>query len=259
MLRFFSKIRYKFAAENRPVKYLRYAIGEILLVVIGILIALQINNWNQARILKKQEKILLAEIHAEFKHNKTELESNLSGYSMVQNSLKKIRELFPIDIQTVNFDSLASYLAHTHFVGNYDYSNTGLQKMKMASSYDVISNEELRNLLLEWEVVLADYLEREKSTINHLEERYAPILGNHFTRPYWKGLRDPRANLEFLTTIEFENLIDSRTRRINYLFAVVKRRILKHNINEIMDRIIELSGEDLKEMSEDSTMTESTK
>jgi len=49
MFRFFSKMRYKLAAENRPVKYLRYAIGEIILVVIGILIALQVNNWNEER------------------------------------------------------------------------------------------------------------------------------------------------------------------------------------------------------------------
>ncbi len=47
MLRFFSKRRYQLAAENRAAKYLRYAIGEILLVVIGILIALQVNNWNE--------------------------------------------------------------------------------------------------------------------------------------------------------------------------------------------------------------------
>lgn len=49
MLRFFSKIRYRFATENKLGGYLRYAIGEILLVVIGILIALQVNNLNATR------------------------------------------------------------------------------------------------------------------------------------------------------------------------------------------------------------------
>jgi len=47
MINFFRKTRKKMADDNRPLKYARYAIGEILLVVIGILIALQINNWNE--------------------------------------------------------------------------------------------------------------------------------------------------------------------------------------------------------------------
>jgi len=49
MIPFFRKIRKKMADDNRPLKYMRYAIGEIVLVVIGILIALQINNWNEER------------------------------------------------------------------------------------------------------------------------------------------------------------------------------------------------------------------
>ena len=49
MLRFFRNIRKELAAENKVTAYLRYAIGEIILVVIGILIALQINNWNERR------------------------------------------------------------------------------------------------------------------------------------------------------------------------------------------------------------------
>jgi len=54
MFRFFSKMRYQLAAENRVAKYLRYAIGEILLVVIGILIALQVNNWNTEQKNRKE-------------------------------------------------------------------------------------------------------------------------------------------------------------------------------------------------------------
>ena len=49
MMRFFKNIRQKLASENKVMAYLRYAVGEILLVVIGIIIALQINNWNEER------------------------------------------------------------------------------------------------------------------------------------------------------------------------------------------------------------------
>ena len=51
MIKFFRKIRYNLMSENNTGKYLKYAIGEILLVVIGILIALQINNWNSQSCL----------------------------------------------------------------------------------------------------------------------------------------------------------------------------------------------------------------
>ena len=54
MLKFFRNIRKKLASENKVASYLRYAIGEIILVVIGILIALQVNNWNEQR--KSNEK-----------------------------------------------------------------------------------------------------------------------------------------------------------------------------------------------------------
>ena len=49
MIKFFRKIRYDLMEKNKTGKYLKYAIGEIILVVIGILIALQINNWNEDR------------------------------------------------------------------------------------------------------------------------------------------------------------------------------------------------------------------
>jgi len=56
MLPFFRKIRYRLAQDNQFLKYSRYAIGEIVLVVIGILIALQINNWNEERKKKNDIK-----------------------------------------------------------------------------------------------------------------------------------------------------------------------------------------------------------
>jgi len=55
MIKFFRKIRKKMLIENKFSKYLLYAIGEIVLVVIGILIALQINNWNAKQKIEKEE------------------------------------------------------------------------------------------------------------------------------------------------------------------------------------------------------------
>ena len=61
------------ADDNRPLKYMRYAIGEIVLVVVGILIALQINNWNSERKTQLQEKVILQSLLDEFKTNSANL------------------------------------------------------------------------------------------------------------------------------------------------------------------------------------------
>lgn len=74
MIVFFRRFRKRLAAENKPIQYLRYAIGEIVLVVIGILIALQIHNWNETKTLTKKEITILKEIK---KNLQNDLENQL--------------------------------------------------------------------------------------------------------------------------------------------------------------------------------------
>jgi len=72
MINFFRKIRQHLIMENNTAKYLKYAIGEILLVVLGILIALSINNWNDRRIKKNEELIF-------YKNTKKQLQDDLQN------------------------------------------------------------------------------------------------------------------------------------------------------------------------------------
>src|SRR5210317_1401641 len=90
MIKFFRKIRQKLLMENKTSKYLKYAIGEIILVVIGILIALQINNWNTDRIninrVKQYAKSLVQDLE-----NDIEM-INVSQFQ-AEKSFKKIDSL----------------------------------------------------------------------------------------------------------------------------------------------------------------------
>ncbi len=83
MIKFFRKIRQNLLTENKFSKYLIYAIGEIILVVIGILIALSINNWNQ----EKQQKKVLNNIYATIK---ADLQQDIKNIDKIVNSSQSI-------------------------------------------------------------------------------------------------------------------------------------------------------------------------
>jgi hypothetical protein len=69
MIKFFRKIRKSLLSKGKTSNYFKYAIGEIILVVIGILIALQINTWSNNRELKKEELKVMKSLHKEFSEN----------------------------------------------------------------------------------------------------------------------------------------------------------------------------------------------
>jgi hypothetical protein len=96
MIPFFRKIRKKMADDNKPLKYARYAIGEIILVVIGILIALQINNWNEERKNRIIENDTLSSL-------KEDLESALVQLNEKIAQNEGYRELDSILLDVIHF------------------------------------------------------------------------------------------------------------------------------------------------------------
>lgn len=90
MIKFFRKFRKKMITENKFSKYLLYAVGEIVLVVIGILIALQVNNWNQDRIAKKDADIFHERLKQDLLNEKIILQERISYYSKVQQHAKNV-------------------------------------------------------------------------------------------------------------------------------------------------------------------------
>ena len=91
MIPFFRKIRKTLADDNKPIKYLRYAIGEIVLVVIGILIALQINNWNENRKDNLKEVANLNSLKSELEISLKELKSDYNSTKLFHNSTLKVQ------------------------------------------------------------------------------------------------------------------------------------------------------------------------
>ena len=80
MIKFFRKIRYGLMEKNKTGKYLKYAIGEIVLVVVGILIALSINNWNSKQIERREEITSYKNIKRQLKDDKNAI-SGIINYN----------------------------------------------------------------------------------------------------------------------------------------------------------------------------------
>ena len=98
MIPFFRKIRKKLADDNKPLKYLRYAIGEIVLVVIGILIALQINNWNQEKKEKQKEIAYIKSLIDDINSDVIQSENILEDFKELDANLDELlRELDAMD------------------------------------------------------------------------------------------------------------------------------------------------------------------
>lgn len=86
MFKFFRNIRKKLLQKGENLKYIKYAIGEITLVVIGILIAIQINDWNRESVLLTEEKEAIKNILTDLKRDSTLLNRYNNGYKTYLNT-----------------------------------------------------------------------------------------------------------------------------------------------------------------------------
>lgn len=90
MFRFFRTVRQKLLAENKLTRYMVYALGEIILVVIGILIALQVNNWNEARKERYAEQDLLVRIHSDLVQDTLSFRSTIVQNGALREEIRKL-------------------------------------------------------------------------------------------------------------------------------------------------------------------------
>ena len=236
MLRFFRHIRQNLFLEGRVSKYLGYALGEIVLIVAGILIAVQINNWNQERADRDKESILLAEVHNEFLRNKDELNREMIRYGMLREKCETLIQWFPIDPDAVDREILITLFDRIDAVSTTDLTMASISAIGNSSSFEIISDEELRSLLFDWYEMMSDYNQREARLGNWSTENLWPFLDERIPM----DIMDDRVDLSFMSTIQFENLIKRR----DFLIRSLERKANNEESGLVrtINRIIELSA-----------------
>jgi hypothetical protein len=142
MIKFFRKIRYDLMEKNKTGKYFKYAIGEIVLVVIGILIALQINNLNESKNLSKREVLLSINLKNEISRDIIGLKQQDSVFLETETKSALGIELF-YKAKTINdLDSVAN-LTGGYWNELYINSNTYNEMIGSGNMY-AIKNKDLQ-------------------------------------------------------------------------------------------------------------------
>lgn len=148
MIGFLRKIRRKLADDNKPIKYARYAFGEIVLVVIGILIALQINNSNNKRIEKESEIKYLINIKLDLIKDIKSLEYNIDFRQKKSLGIEKlISQINGQPIQDLNETTLN--VINTLYQERFQPSNVTYSDLVSSGNMNLISNDSIKIYLFE--------------------------------------------------------------------------------------------------------------
>jgi len=204
MIPFFRKIRKKLADDNKPIKYLRYAIGEIVLVVIGILIALSINNWNESRKYKNLEIATLIEIqkglNQALNENERAEKANLRTLKSYEILLEHFEKKLPYSKSlNVNFSSLMAWQEP-------DFNYAGFELFKSRGP-DLISNDSIKIKLLDIYEEKIQYLvnDHNKTEWNYNNTVMTPFYTNNFEIDLRNKTAIPNDYTKLMNNQQFKN------------------------------------------------------
>ncbi|WP_432410516.1 DUF6090 family protein [Rasiella sp. SM2506] len=167
MIKFFKHIRKSMIKENRTSKYLLYAIGEIILVVIGILIALQINTWNEHSKTNVKEQALLIALKQELTTNRKELnriievnrKRNEGAHQLASVLSPKISTSTEIEISKLWYNTFAREAVYKPSLGV-------INEAISSGSLSIIKNSKIRDFFASMESELQLLKSQEETVFN---------------------------------------------------------------------------------------------
>ena len=250
MIKFFGKIRQNLIMDNKTGKYFKYAIGEILLVMIGILLALQVNTWNEERKDRNREQAILYSLQQDFTTNISNVNNAFNTFSEAYESsvvlLEIVKDKGPIDPGEVE-QLLDDIINKT---SSLDIITGSLDELLSTGAFNLIKDEELRKQLSYWSFYVTDTEDDIVIYRNYLFDFFIPSLTN---KSLLRNLEDPeffennlglskmsKSNFKLnyntsLRTIEFENELYNNT--LNYKYALNSYKVFGNYLNHTLKLI----------------------
>ena len=235
MIKFFRKIRQSLLSEGKTGKYFKYALGEIILVVVGILIALQINNWNTHRIERAKEDSYLINLQEDLDNQLQLIERSLMGEEQIytnltqaKNNFEKYKRFRPVKEDIVLLSSLNDRFTFTITspsytellsTGNLDLITDKAFKSQMVKYYEdleftsqIIQNNNFYkdNVISRVTLTILETAGESQPGLNH--EGYVPTFDNYQTPPevmaiVESNLAKPENQLKLLNLVRERRLV----------------------------------------------------
>lgn len=158
MLRFFRSLRRKLIEEDNMNKYVWYALGEIFLVMVGILLALYVNNWNQERLIKLEETFILQSLRGDLEDARKEIKSTLDSDLIIKDDLELLISEGPdARIEFYLADSVEHKLYHALVYLNHELPVIQTyDDLKISGNTSIISNRNIRNAFADLQFALEE-------------------------------------------------------------------------------------------------------
>lgn len=193
MINFFRKVRQRLFYENRFTKYLLYATGEITLVVVGILIALQVNNWNENRKDRVHAVKILKSLEQEIRQDSIYFDKvfHVEESVLLVASQRLFEEHSMNEVDTKYDSTLGTYFRYASFTPVIKYTDNAYKELANSNLLDQIRSEELKETLLSYYGQI-DFLVKYSEEANQLSNNLGNDLAQYYTIiPPSESIKEP--------------------------------------------------------------------
>ncbi|MDU8885257.1 DUF6090 family protein [Yeosuana sp. MJ-SS3] len=222
MFKFFRNIRKKLLAEGKTANYLKYAIGEIVLVVIGILIALQINNWNEKNIEKSNELNYYKNIKRQLNEDKNAIIASINYNNRLLKQFKHAINIIEHNDRNL-VDSLVKISVNLLEFSDFHRQSNIYETMVNSGEIKLLKNQQIIEALQQ--------LEEKYIFINKLEDTHSQAVIKFVVPEIMSSIKVTNMNVEIiekLYSFEFQNLFALLTN-----LMIEKNEVYENVINRI--------------------------
>ncbi len=255
MIKLFNKIRSQLIGEGRMRKYLFYAIGEVLLVMVGILLALQFNNWNTEKENKKKEHWYLNNLVEDIHYQQQDLKDLQAHYIECIEIGKSILMDYNQKYRFSDVDSLDAKLNTLMITDNFPYINNTYEELVSSGQLGLIQNKDLSTDIIDYYLFTKDSEIDVKNNIENVFYKVIYPVLNELAQIELEeeGLEESELDLlkndEKIRQFVLKKLEDHDV-KLSLLNAIKTRILINQTHLELVEETLEIGDDLVKKIDE---------